>query len=312
MESLAYIAPWVFGSVLVGVIVGHLLGRSRARGDERELAERERQATLRVLVELLQAVEQMSGDVESHNSEIRQTAHHVDALPVPGEMEAVKQTLLGHMRALLRSNQALQEDLLCTRYRMEEQAQEIDHVRREARTDALTSVANRKAFDEKLHLLLADWRRESKPFVLLMVDVDHLKRINDAHGHQAGDQALARIGHWLREWVREGDFVGRYGGDEFAILLPATDRDTGLQLAEAIRELAAERASRVTYRGEQVALSLSIGLSAVAPDDTEESIIRRADQALYKAKLRGRNQVQCDDPPIAPESAATELLPVAG
>jgi diguanylate cyclase len=309
MDSLAYIIPWVFTSVTIGVATGYVLGRGRGKTSDQELAERERQATLKTLLDIFHSMERMSGDVESHNSEIQQTADHVGAMQASGEMELVKQALLGHMMTLLCSNRRLQDDLLYSRYKMDEQAEQIDHVRREARTDALTTVANRKALDEKIRLLWSGWNRERHPFVLMMIDVDHLKRINDAHGHQAGDQVLEMLGAWLKQWIREGDFVARYGGDEFAVLLPRTDLACGRQQAEMICEQTAQRASRITIRGEQVSLSLSIGVTAPAEGDVLESLIRRADEALYRAKRAGRNQVQVQEaaatPPAAPLPAGS-------
>lgn len=299
MEPLGYIAPWVLGSVAVGILVGYFL-RGRAKMAEVLAAERERQATLHALVGFLRAMDQMNGDVECHNSEIRQQAGHVGALQVSGEMESVQQALLAHMLALLKANRRLQNDLMCTRYRMEEQAQEIDHARREARTDALTTVANRKAFEEKLHVLFSEWEHQGRPFVLILADLDHLKRINDSHGHRAGDHVLKKVGTWLKEWVRPEDFVGRYGGDEFAILLPATGLGAGLELAETLRAQTASRASGVTYRGEQVSLSLSVGVAAARPGDTVESLVQRADEALLKSKRRGRNRVTCEEPADVP------------
>ena len=295
MDTLAYIAPWVFGSVCAGVVAGFLLGRSRSKGQEGDPAQGERQATLKVLVELLKAAERLNSDVQCHNSEIEESAEQVGSLEVTGEMEIVKQALLGQMTALLTSNQRLQDDVVCTRYRLEEQAQEIDDARREARTDVLTNVANRKAVNEKLHLLLDGWLRKREPFVLMLLDLDQFKRINDSHGHLAGDRVLSKIGNWLKEWVREGDFVGRYGGDEFALLLPLTELAVGMELAETIRLRAADQASKVALRGEQVSVSLSIGVTVPLEGDTVEAVFDRADRALYKSKHLGRNQVQCQE-----------------
>ena len=300
MGPLAYIAPWVLGSVCAGLVAGFFLGRGRGKGHETNIAERERQATLKVLLDLLKSAEQIDSNVECHNSEIRQNARHVKDMVVAGEMETVKMALLGQMAVLLHSNKTLQQDLVCTRYRLEDQAQEIDHARCEARTDELTSVANRKALNEKLHLLLDDCKRIGEPFVLLMIDLDNFKRINDAHGHPVGDRVLSSVGQRLKEGLREGDFVGRFGGDEFAVLLPMTELDVGAELAESLRATVAEKASRAAGRGEQVAVSLSVGVVAARASDTAESILQRVDEALYRSKNRGRNQVQCEGPPGEP------------
>jgi len=296
MEVFASIAPWVFSSLVVGVAAGFFAGRGRHQTAETVVAEQQRQTVLKMLVKLLSSAEQITTDVQSHNSEIQETAQHVGNMQVGPEMQSVKHSLLGQISALVTSNGRLQDDLVCARYRMEEQAQEIDHARREARTDALTGVANRKAFDEKLHLLLADWEREGQPFVLILADLDQFKRINDSHGHQAGDRALGQVGTWLKEWVREGDFSGRYGGDEFAILLPHTELVVGRKLAKTICRRTAESISTVAMRGEQISVSLSIGVAASRQGDSVESLLDRADQALYKSKDRGRNQVHCEEP----------------
>jgi diguanylate cyclase len=300
---LAHIAPWVLGSVAVGVFVGILLARARVKAGDRSDLSPESQAVLKMLTELLSVSEHIATNVENHNTEIEANAQQVDKLQTSGEMETIKQTLLHHMTTLLSSNRHLQEDLVCTRYRLEEQAQEIDHVRQEARRDALTEAANRRAFDEKLHLLLDDWRRHDQPFVLVLADLDQFKRINDAHGHQAGDHVLKAMGKGLAELTREGDFVARYGGDEFAILMPKTTREVGMELADGLRRGIADNSFCFATRGGGVAISFSMGVAVPHEGDTDESILQRADQAMYRSKRAGRNHVEC-------EQFDEELLPV--
>jgi diguanylate cyclase len=301
IHYLTCIAPWVFGSICAGIAVGFSLRRNRGSDPASHLAE-DRRATLKVLMELLGSVDQIHGQMECHNSEIRQTAEDVGSLNVSGEMDSVRQALLRQMAGVLASNRRLQEDLTCTRYRMEEQAEEIDQARREARTDALTGVANRKALEEKLHLLVNDYHRQSSPFVLILCDLDHFKRINDAHGHPAGDRVLEMIGERLKQWAREGDFVARYGGDEFVILLPQTEPVAGREIALTLCGRVADKAT-LTIRGEQVSLSVSMGVAAPRPGDTAALLLERADTALYKSKERGRNQICADDPPGPPPPA---------
>jgi len=293
VEVIGYVVPWVLASGFVGVVVGLLLGRGRGKAPESEAIERERRNTMKMIVEVLTSAERINNNVENHNTELQENARQVQDMEAGGETEMFRQVLLNHMSTLMDSNNRLQDDLSCTRYRLEEQAQEIDDVRREARTDELTSVANRKAFNEKLHILLDDFERLGDPFVLMLLDLDQFKRINDAHGHPVGDRVLKTVGDSLREWVREGDFVGRYGGDEFAVLLPKAELDIGMKRAEAIRAKMAQKASQGASHGGQIAVSVSVGVVCATKGDTADSILKRADQALYRSKNLGRNQVQC-------------------
>ena len=156
----------------------------------------------------------------------------------------------------------------------------------------MTHVHNRKALNEKLHLLLDDCRRRGETFVLAMIDVDQFKRINDSHGHPTGDRVLQTLGHWFDDWLREGDFVGRYGGDEFALLLPRTELEIGGEVAERMRARVAENAHEIASRHEEITVSLSLGVVQSRATDDSESILARADEALYRAKQAGRNCVR--------------------
>ena len=294
-ETLLYISPWVLGSVCVGLGVGFFLGRSNRSLIGKTLDNPERDATMRILLDVLKEMERVTGDVHERNSEMQQTARDVDDLEVTPEMREIKQAVLGHVSKLLESNQELENSLLYTQYRVQEQAQEIDTARREARMDSLTGVANRKSFDEKLHVSVGGYQREQTPFVLVLIDVDHFKRINDSHGHQAGDRVLEMLGDAMREVVREGDFVARLGGDEFAVILPHTEMEIGYAVAERLHRKVSEETSHMSHAGNQISVGLSIGVASVREDDTPESIYERADEAMYRSKERGRNQIQREE-----------------
>jgi diguanylate cyclase len=307
---LTHISMWVLGSAVVSLLAGYHMGRTtRFFNQAGAAAKKEQKAALEALVELLQAVEQLTNNVGTRNSEIREVGRHVEDLHVTGELEELQQVLLGQIATVLKSNQQLEDDLVDARCRMEEQAAELDRTRHEAQTDALSGVFNRKAFNDKLRVLLGRWKRDNEPFVLIMADLDHFKWINDTHGHTVGDRVLQEVGTLLRRCLREGDFVGRYGGDEFAVLLPRTDVVIGKQVADRLHHEATRCNFGVGTRSEQAALTISFGLAAAIAGDNSESIVHRADEALYRSKRGGRNQVQCQEPPQ--EQEQQQQLPEA-
>jgi diguanylate cyclase (GGDEF)-like protein len=159
-------------------------------------------------------------------------------------------------------------------------------------TDALTGVANRRAFDERLEAEEMRTRQTGETFSLLMMDVDNFKRFNDRHGHLAGDQALARIANTLRSNNRSSDLLARYGGEEFALILPQTRAEVAAAVAERLR--AAVEAAEMPCQP----ITLSIGVAAYDRPRGTSGLIAAADQALYAAKSAGRNRVivSPDDP----------------
>ncbi len=161
-----------------------------------------------------------------------------------------------------------------------------------ASTDPLTGLANRRAFFDTLEIEVARSRRYARPLALLMIDVDGLRAVNDTRGHPAGDKLLAALAAILREGVREVDLPARYGGDEFAVLLPETTLDGAAIAAERLRVAVAGASF-----DDGLALTLSLGVAATPPLDPEgENLVAQADAALYRAKNSGGNRVALIEP----------------
>jgi diguanylate cyclase (GGDEF)-like protein len=162
------------------------------------------------------------------------------------------------------------------------------HVQTQAMTDSLTGLYNHRYFHERLdrEIQMADRNNESLSLILL--DLDHLKRINDTHGHRAGDAALCHIASVLKTTVRDIDICARYGGEEFVIILPQCQREAAFHVAERVREaIALQPVPRVG------AVTASIGIATYpAPAMTKEELIEMADRAMYLAKDAGRNRVR--------------------
>lgn len=163
----------------------------------------------------------------------------------------------------------------------------LQDARERALHDTLTGLPNRLAYEQRIEQELARWSRYGRAAVLSIWDVDYFKQINDRFGHLAGDNALKAIARLLEEASRESDFLARFGGEEFMLLLPETDIATALALANRLRERVAGR--RFLYRGQPVPLSISCGLAPFMVGDTAETLYQRADTALYRAKAVGRN-----------------------
>lgn len=176
-----------------------------------------------------------------------------------------------------------------------------------ARVDALSGIANRRALNEEGVRIAAHAVRTGRRCAVLMLDVDHFKRINDSLGHSAGDAVITALGGLLSRMVRADEVVGRIGGEEFAIVLPDADEPQVMALAR--RVLDAVRELKIVYEGVAIPVTVSIGVSINVPgDDTFQSLLDHADQALYDAKRGGRDRVAIFGSLPAPASGSDDAL----
>ncbi len=214
----------------------------------------------------------------------------------------IKLRLLALQRSAKRLEEQVQEQTQALRWQTEslkradeEKSQLLEQIRLQAeayelqaRQDALTGLANRRAFDEALHREFSRAVRQANPFCLLLLDLDHFKRINDNWSHAVGDVVLQRVAECLRLLSRDADLVARWGGEEFAVLLPNTDLHAAHKLAERLR--LAIQALDYSALAPELSVTASIGLAEQQDCQDSEQMLQRADTALYQAKQNGRNQ----------------------
>lgn len=207
-------------------------------------------------------------------------------------LKSLIDSVVAATRVVERQNKTLEEQLKESTDEVSRLRDDLEDMRREATTDALTGIANRKVFDTTLRREAMEAMEEGKPLSLLMVDIDHFKRFNDTFGHQVGDQVLKLLAHTLTSAVKGQDTAARYGGEEFSVILPGTALQAAMAVGENIRQSVANRKVVNRTTGKDLGqITVSIGVGTLEFGEPIGQFINRADQALYEAKNQGRNRV---------------------
>ncbi len=220
-------------------------------------------------------------------------ARHLGDQPTLGGLVDAIATITAETTRASERNRALEQQLSASATRIAKLRQSLVEVRQEATMDALTGLANRRAFDVRIKRSLAQVRSDpGTPLCLLLIDVDHFKRFNDTHGHRVGDLVLRLVARLLADNVKGRDTVARYGGEEFAILLAGADMRAACVVARQLGETLAGK--RLVAKGAVQPVghvTVSIGVAQARPGEQPATLVERADGALYKAKRTGRNRV---------------------
>src|SRR4051794_34516380 len=216
-------------------------------------------------------------DVGDHAAKMK--AISADLAGIDRKSDGAHAAVTTAMDQMIAANTELQHRLEQAEQKLAAQAVEIKTHESEARTDALTGLSNRRAFDDELKRRLGEWQRKGTPCTLVLMDIDFFKKFNDTHGHQVGDEVLRQFAKVVAKQSREMDVPCRYGGEEFAVILPDTDALSACKVAERIR--AAIEESTTACEGKTLKVTCSLGVSQFLPDDDVPHLIRRADDALY-------------------------------
>ena len=213
--------------------------------------------------------------------------------PTPQGFGQLIVQILSETRKVVRRNKTLQGSLAASANEVGALRQELEEMRREAQTDGLTGLCNRRMFELRLREEAGAAREHDAPMTLVMADIDHFKRFNDAFGHRTGDEVLRLVARVLRDCIKGQDTAARYGGEEFAVILPATDLDGGVAVAEQMRARLGNK--RLINRGTGEGfgtVTISLGVARYRKGEPLEDLIERADDALYRAKRDGRNRTE--------------------
>lgn len=213
----------------------------------------------------------------------------INTMELPIDLSEAHSLLIKEIDRVISSNTELKSELSKSQAILSEQQHQIEALRTAVRIDGLTQLANRTYFDEKLNEMLELHKRYGDPFSLMMIDLDNFKVINDSHGHPAGDRILKGVAMKIKASLRGSDFLARFGGDEYALILIKSDAKAATEVAWKLCEEV--RGSRFLLDDAALTMTLSIGVAEVLASDTDETLLKRADAALYRTKAAGRNGV---------------------
>jgi diguanylate cyclase len=214
------------------------------------------------------------------------------------QVKAIVEFLVNSTQQMRATNKALEQRLILSKADISSLQQSLEAIKAESLSDPLTGLANRKYFDRSIQMAVQNALASGEPLSLVMFDIDHFKYFNDTYGHLTGDQVLRLVATSLKQTIKGQDITARYGGDEFAVLLPDTALRQALTVADHIRRAVMSKELKKKSTGEMLGrVTVSIGVSMLEPGDNTESLIERADVCLYAAKRAGRNRVVCEADP---------------
>lgn len=280
-----------FGLLIFGIVIGWWLKpvpKVSASGDDSENLVENREALIEMATKIQNLTQEVARDVGEHNSRVEEINNELNSADADDHDSVV---LL--VERLVKENQEMQNRLNSADEKLQQQAEELASQTEAARTDTLTGLPNRRAFEEEVQRLIEEFKLGSPPFSLVMVDVDRFKTFNDTYGHQTGDHVLEMLGEVLRATARDTDMPVRLGGEEFTVLLPATEVDSASSVADRIRKTLEK--SEIKADGKTLSVTASFGVAQSLQGEDADSILRRADEALYEAKENGRNNVHMHD-----------------
>jgi diguanylate cyclase len=262
--------------------------------------------------QVLDMVGAAAGSATTYSESLAEATEKLSAVTDSDALRSIIDRLVKGTKDMEQNNKKLEAHLSASREEIEQLQQNLEAVRTESMTDPLTTLSNRKFFDQSLAKVMAEARLKEEPLSLLMCDIDHFKSFNDRYGHLTGDHVLRLVAIAVKQNVKGQDIAARYGGEEFVVALPNTALQSAITVAEHVRRAVMSKELVKRSTGEKLGrVTISIGSAVLHPNDTAQTLIDRADKCLYAAKRNGRNRVMCETDPEAGVQALTPTTRVA-
>ena len=261
---------------------------------ENKALDKMRQELRRIIVNMQDEFTDSGENLTSYTKTLNRFAKILDTQKSPEMMSVEVQKVIDDTHSMESSQERMESQISSIMVEVESLRKELEQVKEESMTDALTGILNRKAFDATLEQAIQNAHKQSAPFCLLMLDIDHFKQFNDTYGHLVGDKVLRFVASTLKRCLKGQDIAARFGGEEFAMILPQTALTGGAEaISEQIRQAISSGELKDKGNGQSYGkITVSIGIAQFRMQELPNDLICRADRALYLAKERGRNRVE--------------------
>ncbi len=259
---------------------------------ESQFKESEKEETKTIVLSMVGVLKEVVGNLGSCDDHFDDYIKKIDAAEDLKDILEIKKHLTDETQKIKDSTQSLRKDLENSHQTIEELTKRLEDSKNESMVDALTKTLNRAAYNLKISHALRQFKLTQKTSVLMVCDIDHFKKFNDTYGHKLGDKVLCAVASSIQGSVRKSDDIFRYGGEEFVVLLGECPLEVGKRIAEKIRSTI--EGDYLVHQEEKISVTISIGVTALKPEDTEESFFERADKAMYRAKEEGRNRIEIE------------------
>lgn len=255
--------------------------------------EKIRQELRHIIINVQGAFERSGGNLSTYTNTLNRFAKILDPSTPLHAIASEVQTLLDETRSIEQNQHRVESEISLVLAEVESLRKDLEKIKEESITDALTGIPNRKAFDAALEHAIISAREHKSPLCILMIDIDFFKKFNDTYGHLVGDKVLRYVGVTLKRCLKGRDMAARFGGEEFTVILPQTALTGAGIIAEQIRNAISTGSIKSKSNGQYYdQVTVSIGVAQFRENELPHDLLQRADKVLYVAKEQGRNRVE--------------------